>query len=205
MIFILLWAANGWTQTQPAARPTSPTTPAQEKILADLNQALQQQLKEFTEQLHQSQTEYKKTQEEAQSLGVAISTHKAALSLDKITLDQAKELQQYYARLAEEKAKAAAALTPEIEKYNKIQSELMEATKKSQGEKKSPPETPAKTAAQRALAQKNQQYLKLATATIGKLEELQKINPVSTGCLEAGAGFFRGIFFDLAEICRGKI
>ena len=177
VIFIFLWAAPGWAQTQPKApTTTSPAASAPEKILSDLNQALQQQLKEFTEQLNKSQSEYKATQEEAQSLGVAISTHKAALSLDKITLDQAKELQQYYARLAGEKAKAAAALTPEMEKYEKIQSELMEATRKSPGEKEHPSKTPVKTAAQRELAQKNQQYLKLATATIGKLEELQKVN-----------------------------
>ena len=130
VIFILLWAANGWTQTQPAAPPSSPMAPAPEKILSDLNQALQQQLKEFTEHLNKIQSEYKETQEEAQSLGVAISTHKAALSLDKITLDQAKELQQYYARLAGEKAKAAAALTLEIEKYEKFHSELVEADPK---------------------------------------------------------------------------
>jgi potassium-dependent mechanosensitive channel len=176
VIFILLWAANGWAQTKPAVSPTPPAAPAQEKILSDLNQALQQQLEEFTEQLTKIQGEYKKTQEEAQSLGVAISTHKAALSLDKITLDQAKELQQYYARLAAEKAKVAATVTSEMEKYDKIQSELMDATKKSPGEKEHPSPTPLKTAAQRALAQKNQQYLKLASATIGKLEELQKVN-----------------------------
>ena len=175
VIFILLWTATGWTQTKPAAPRTSPAATAPEKILIDLNQALQKQLKEFTEQLHQNQNEYKKTQEEAQSLGVAISTHKVALSLDKITLDQAKELQQYYARLAEKKAEAAAALTREIEKYDKIQSELIEATKESPGEKKHPSKSSVKTATQQALAQKNQQYLKLATATIGKLEELQKL------------------------------
>ena len=149
--------------------------PAQEKILSDLNLALHQQIKELTEQLAQAQTEFKKTQEESQALAVAISTHKAALSLDKITLEQAKELQQYYARLAEQKAKAAATLTPDLEKFTKIQGELTEATRKSQGELDHPAKTPAKTAPQRALEQQNQQYLKLAAATINKLEELQKV------------------------------
>ncbi len=51
----------------------------------------------------------------------------------------------------------------------------MEATKKAQGEKEHPDKTPAKTAAQRALAQKNQQYLKLAAAAVGRLDELQKL------------------------------
>ena len=176
LILTLFWAPNGWPQDKPAAPPAPPAVPAQDKILTDLNQALQQQLKEFNEQLNQAQTNLKKTQEEAQSLGVAISTHKAALSLDKITLDQAKELQQYYARLAAEKAKAAADLTQEMEKYNKIHGELLEATRKPPGEKEPPAKSSAKTEAQRALAQKNQQYLKLATATIDKLEELQKIN-----------------------------
>jgi potassium efflux system protein len=173
---ILVWASHGWSKTPPAAPPATPAPMAQEKILADLNQALQQQIKEFADQQTQSQTEFKKAQEESQSLGVAISTHKAALSLDKITLEQAKELQQYYARLAQEKAAAVAALTSQVEKYAKIQNELAEATKETQGEKPHPDKTPAKTATQRALAQKNQHYLKLATAAIGKLEELQKVS-----------------------------
>ena len=113
----------------------------QGKILTDITQALQQQIQEMSDQLAQSQNELKKTQEEFQALGVAISTHKAALSLDKINLDQAKELQQYYARLAEQKAKAIAALTPELEKYAKIQAELTEATRKLPGDRRTRPKS----------------------------------------------------------------
>ena len=101
----------------PAVTVASPAPPAQEKILNDITQTLQQQIKELTDQLVQAQDELKKTQEESRTLGVVISTHKAALSLDKITLEQAKELQQDDAGLAEQKVKAAAALTPDLEKY----------------------------------------------------------------------------------------
>ena len=133
VVFFLLTSA-GWGQTPPpTATVASPAPPAQEKILNDITQTLQQQIKELTDQLAQAQDELKKTQDESRTLGVAISTHKAALSLDKITLEQAKELQQYYAGLAEQKGKAVAALTPDLEKYTKIQGELTEATKKSQG------------------------------------------------------------------------
>jgi potassium-dependent mechanosensitive channel len=174
LLLIFLLTTTGWAQTTPAAAAT-PGPPAQEKFLTELNLALQQQIKELTEQVAQNQADYKKIQEESHALEVAISTHKAALSLDKITLEQAKELTQYYARIAEQKAKAAAALTQELEKNAKIQSELTEATRKSQGELAQPAKTPAKTAAQRGLELQNRQYLKLAGTAINKLEELQKV------------------------------
>ncbi len=176
IIICFLLIATGWAQTPPPApKATSAAPPVQEKILTDLTQTLQQQIKGLTEQLAQGQAELKKTQEESRTLGVAISTHKGALSLDKITLEQAKELQQYYAGLVEQKAKAAEALTPDLEKNAKIHGELTEATNKLQGELEQQAKTPAKTASQRALDQQNRQYAKLAATAISKLEEVQKV------------------------------
>jgi small-conductance mechanosensitive channel len=204
VLFFLFLTTTGWAQTPPPATDTAPGPPAQAKILNDLNLALQQQIKEFTEQLAQNQAEYKKSQEESHALGVAISTHKAALSLDKITLEQAKDLQQYYARLAEQKAKAAAALTQELEKYAKFQSDLREATQKSQGELAKPAKTPAKSAAQRALEQQNGQYLKLAGTAINKLEELQKVTQSHLEVLQQGQAFLEDFALTLQKFAEEK-
>jgi potassium-dependent mechanosensitive channel len=175
IILVLLNIPTAGAQAA-AAKATPVAAPVgQGKILTDITKALQQQIQELSEQLDQGQNELKKTQEEFQALGVSVSTHKTALSLDKINLDQAKELQQFYTRLAEQKAKAIAALIPELEKYAKIRAELTAATRKSPGESAHPAKSPAKTPSQRALEQQNQQYLKLAAAAISRLEELQKI------------------------------
>ena len=176
ILLIFLLTSTGWGQTPPPIlAATTPAPPVQEKFLTDLTQTLQQQIKELTEHLAQSQAELKKTQEESRTMGVAISTHKAALSLDKITLEQAKELQRYYAGLAGQKAKAAEALTPDLEKNTKLQGELREATNKLQKDLEQQAKTPAKTASQRALDQQNRQYAKLAATAISKLEEVQKV------------------------------
>jgi small-conductance mechanosensitive channel len=188
LLVLCLFTATVGAPPPAVPAPTSPAAapPSQGKMLTDITQALQQQIQELSEQLAQNQSELKKTQEESQALGVSISTHKTALTLDKISLDQAKELQQFYARLAEQKAKAIAALTPELEKYAKIQGELAEATRKSQTEPAPPGKTQVKSASQRELEKQNQHYLKLAATAIGKLEELQKITQTRLEVLQQG-------------------
>lgn len=155
---------------QPQAQPK--TTPPQGTLLPEITKTLQEQIQELTAQGEVQRRRLARAREESQSLTVAVSTHKTALSLEKVTVEQAKELQQYYARLLEQRVKAAASLEQEQEKFGKILGELTEASKKTELEKGTQP--PAKTPAQRALEQQRQQYQTLANTAISRLEEIQK-------------------------------
>ncbi|MGQ9921166.1 MAG: hypothetical protein ACUVRZ_07515, partial [Desulfobacca sp.] len=164
-------AAPTWAQPQPKTTPLP--TPPQSTLLPEIAKTLQKQIQEFTAQGEMAERRLAQAREESQSLAVAVSTHKTALSLDKVTVEQAKELQQYYARLLAQRAKDAANLEQEQEKFGKILTELTEASKSTELEKAKQP--PAKTPAQRALEQQRQQSQTLASTAIKRLEELQKI------------------------------
>lgn len=158
---------------KPPDPPATPVPgPSQGTILSDITTTLQQQIQELSGQSELQRRGLAKAREESQPLAVAVSTHKTALSLDKISVEQAKELQQYYGQLIEQKAKRVAALSQDLEKFNKIQVELVEATQKTEIEKSGKP--PAQTAAQKAAEKQRQQYLSLANTAITKLEEIQK-------------------------------
>ncbi len=157
---------------KPQPKTTPLPAPPPSTTLPDITKTLQEQIQELTAQGEILQRRLAKAQEEFQSLAVAVSTHKTALSLDKVSVEQAKELQQYYARLLEQRVKAATTLEQEQEKFGKILSELTEASKKTALPKADQP--PAKTPAQRALEQQRQQYQTLANTAISRLEEIQK-------------------------------
>ncbi len=165
-------AAVAAAQAPPKSQNTALPPPPPSTIPTDIIKTLQEQIKELTTQSEEQRRRLTKAQEESQSLAVAISTHKTALSLDKITVEQAKELRQYYTRHLEQRLKALTALEQEQEKYGKILAELTEASKKTELEKTARP--PAKTAAQRALEQQWREQQMLAKTAISRLEEIQQ-------------------------------
>ena len=172
ILFPLLFPLPAAGQSEAPAVTPLPAL-GQGSIVGDIAKTLQKQIQELALQEENQRQRLAKAQAESQPLAVAVSTHKTALSLDKIPMDQAKELLQYYGRLVEQKAKALEALHQDLEKYAKIQAELQEAVKKTALEEAAP--GAVKTPAQRALEQQRQQYQALAKTAIAKLEEIQKI------------------------------
>jgi len=170
LLFPLMFPVLASGQTPPPVTPLPALS--QGNMVNDITKTLQDQIQELTNQEENHRQRLAKAQGESQPLAVAVSTHKTALSLDKITMEQARELQQYYRRLVDQKAKELEVLNQELEKYAKIQAELQEAIGKTALEKAAPPA--AKTPAQRALEQQRRQYQTLAQAAIARLEEIQK-------------------------------
>lgn len=170
MSLICAAAAGAQTGREPAVTPLP--APPRSSLIGDIAQTLQEQIKELTSQGELQRHRLAKAQEESQTLAVAVGTHKTALTLDKISVEQARELHKYYDRVLEQKSKTMADLNQEMEKFAKIQGELMEVSKKSDLEKAAQPG--AKTAKQLALEQQRRQYQTLAGTAITKLEEVQK-------------------------------
>lgn len=168
LLFLSPGLAHG--QAEPPLRLTPTATLTQGALLSDITKTLQEQIEEFTKQVELQQARLAKAQQASQSLAVAVSTHKTALTLEKITVEQAKELQQYYARSLEQRTKLQVELQQELEKFGKIQAELLEASKKTELDKAAMPE--AKTLADKTLEQQRRQYQTLVKTASSKLEEV---------------------------------
>ncbi|MBM4287578.1 MAG: mechanosensitive ion channel [Deltaproteobacteria bacterium] len=169
-LMLLPVAAGG--QPAPAAQEATQLPGALEKH-PDIVQTLQQQIKEFTEQLLQARQDLERTQENSRSLAVALSSHKAALSLDKLSLEEARKLQQQHAELIEQKTQAVAALTPQLERVTRLQAEMRLAKNKLQEEIDQLAKTPLKTKPSKVLAQQDRQFVQLAATAVSRLDELQ--------------------------------
>lgn len=152
-----------------------PVPPASAQAEPQLSAALSKQLQEFQEKQQQAAAALQELQQAAVAFTSELTTHKTALSLQQLPVDQAKELTSYYLGLATQWDKTLSSLEKELEQLQKLHKELQAAREKLQTAlAQAPlPRRPGRAATDPLLTQRRQ--LELTDAALKQLTELQRL------------------------------